>query len=103
MAASRVELNVHPYGLGGGYILSGSVSASFTDAFQYYPVIATSAVIKLETLQNATGTSNFTATGNISSSTWTVGVPIYGPITQVTQSSGVAFVYSGVVTNPPRI
>ena len=103
MAAHRVELNVHPYGLGGGYILSGSVSASFTDAFQYYPVTATSAVIRLETLQNAAGTSTFSSTGNISSSAWTVGIPIYGPVTQVTQSSGIAFIYSGVVANPPRI
>ena len=103
MAASRVELNVHPYGLGGGYILSGSVSASFTDAFQYYPVVTTSAIIKLEIPQNGAGVSAFTTTGNISSSTWTVGVPIYGPVTHVTQSSGIAFVYNGVAANPPRL
>lgn len=101
MGLNRVDTNVHPYGLGGGYIMSGSVSSSFTSAFQYYPLTATSAVVKLSLTQNGSGISSFdtgATTGNISSSAWTIGIPINGPITQVTQSSGIAMVYLGVVT-----
>ena len=38
-----------------------------------------------------------TATASFST-TFTVGVPVYGPITQVSQSSGLAIIYKGVVT-----
>jgi hypothetical protein len=96
MALSRVELNVHPYGLGGGIVLSGSVSAGpFTDVFQYYPLTNTTATIKMNMLYSGSATSNSTASFILTSS---AGVPVYGPITAVTQSSGIGVVYRGVVT-----
>lgn len=72
-----------PYGLHGGAILSGSVSSS-CDAFWYYAVTATTAIIKLPSL----------AGGQISAS-FAQGQSIYGNITSVTQSAGVSIVYSG--------
>lgn len=96
MALSRVELNVHPYGLGGGTVLSGSITAGpFTDVFQYYPITATNATITMNMTFSGSATTNQTASFILTSS---AGVPVYGPITAVTQSSGIAIVYSGVVT-----
>ena len=96
MALSRVELNVHPYGLGGGLILSGSITTSFTDAFQYYPITATSATLKIT--MPITGSFASATTASIGNTAWPVGVPVYGPITEVSQSSGLAIIYKGVVT-----
>ena len=42
---SQIDISKHPYGLGGGAILSGSVSAS-VDCFWYYPITASVANIK---------------------------------------------------------
>ena len=72
-----------PYGLKGGTILSGSVSSS-CDAFWYYAVTGTTAIIKFSNL----------AGGSVSAS-FAQGQSIYGNITSVTQSTGVAIVYSG--------
>lgn len=102
MALSRVELNVHPFGLGGGTVLSGSVSASFTDVFQYYPIINTTAALRIAMPQNnalgISGSATLSTSASLNSQTYNAGVAVYGPITQVTQSSGIAIVYSGVVT-----
>jgi len=96
MALSRVELNVHPYGLGGGIVLSGSATMAFTDAFQYYPITTCNATLVMSMPQTGSlGSSIATASFG---TTFTVGVPVYGPITQVTQSSGLAIIYKGVVT-----
>ena len=95
MALSRVELNVHPYGLGGGIVLSGSVTAGpFTDVFQYYPLTATQATVVMN-MAFSGSTTNATSSFALTS---TAGVPVYGPITAVTQSTGIGIVYRGVVT-----
>ena len=72
-----------PYGLNGGAILSGSVSTA-CDAFWYYPVTATTAIVKFSNLSGSQVSASFTA-----------GNGVYGAITSVTQSSGIAIVYSG--------
>ena len=95
MALTRVDLNIHPYGLGGGTVLSGSITAGpFTDVFQYYPITSTTATIKMG-MAFSGSTTNATASFILTSS---AGVPVYGPITAVTQSSGIGIIYNGVVT-----
>jgi hypothetical protein len=71
------------WGLHGGAILSGSVTTS-ADAFWYYPIVASVANVKFSGLSGSLGSVNFTA-----------GIGVYGPINQVTQSSGIAILYSG--------
>lgn len=70
-------------GLGGGRILSGSISASFTNAFWYYPVTATTATVAFSDL-----------TGGSISTSFTAGIGVSGTITSVTQSAGIAVVYN---------
>lgn len=95
MALSRVELNVHPYGLGGGLVISGSITTGpFTDVFQYYPLTATVATLNIN-MPFSGSVNNATSSFSVTTS---AGVPVYGPITQVTQSSGIAILYKGVVT-----
>jgi hypothetical protein len=72
-----------PYGLNGGAILSGSVNKA-CDAFWYYSVTGTTAIIKFSNLSGSSISASFAQ-----------GQSIYGAITSVTQSSGVAIVYSG--------
>ena len=72
-----------PYGLNGGRILSGSINAA-CDSFWYYAVTATTAIIKFSNLNG----------GQISAS-FAQGQSIYGNITSVSQSAGLAIVYSG--------
>ena len=81
-----VDLTKQGVGLGGGRILSGSVSASFTKAYWYYPVIGTTANVVFSDLTGGNITSSFTA-----------GNGVYGTITSVTQSAGIAIVYDGIV------
>lgn len=74
---------IHNEGLGGGTILSGSMSVSFNNAFWYYPIIASTANVKFGNMTNAFNKEiGFTA-----------GVGVKGAITQVTQSAGLAIVY----------
>ena len=89
--ADRVDLHIHTYGLGGGTYLSFSVTIN-CDGFMYYPLTASSAKLTMA--------GSITSGSSVSSSAWTAGIPIYGPITAVTQSSGLAFVYNGVTSNP---
>ncbi len=79
-----------PFGLSGGKILSGSVTFS-VDAFWYSAVTATTAIINFSNLTTNAGTI---ATGSISAS-FAAGQSIYGAITSVSQSAGVAILYSG--------
>ena len=83
---------IHNEGLGGGTILSGSMSASFSNAFWYYPIVASTANVKFGNMTNAFNKEiGFTA-----------GVGVKGAITQVTQSAGLAIVYhSQADTNYP--
>jgi len=72
-----------PYGLNGGAILSGSINKK-CDAFWYYSVTGTSAIINFANLS-----------GSSISASFGVGQSIYGNIISVTQSSGLSIVYSG--------
>tara|TARA_B110000971_G_C19510164_1_gene277094 strand:+ start:77 stop:349 length:273 start_codon:yes stop_codon:yes gene_type:complete len=81
---NQIDIAKHPFGLGGGIIISGSaqISGKF---FVYYPIQTSVASLKLPNLVN----------GSNLSSSFFAGVPIYGAITEVTQSSGLAILYSG--------
>ena len=83
-----VDINRGPYGLTGGTILSGSISSS-ADAFWYYPVTNTTATIIFDNLS-----------GSSISTTFTAGHGVYGAITSVTQSAGIAVLYSGSIVYP---
>lgn len=96
--ASRVELNVHPFGLGGGYILSGSAIAEFTDAFQYFPLQTTTAIITLDYTLLYSGSLSTNGPITVPTTTYTAGIPVNGPITAISQSSGIAILYRGVTT-----
>ena len=77
------------YGLNGGVYLNGAANAVATSSqgdyvgYVYYPISASSATIKMSGI---TGCSSITYSGT---------VPVYGPITEVTQSAGSAFIYFG--------
>jgi hypothetical protein len=88
--ADRVDIDKHPYGLGGGTYLSGSGVSASVDAFMYYPVTNCTATIRFTNITNGTAAV-------ISAS---AGVPVYGSIAAVTQSSGVSIVYNGITSNP---
>ena len=79
----NVFSDINPYGLSGGIYLSGSmtISGSGNYFFTYYPIANSIANITMENI-SGTITGSFTA-----------GRPIYGKITAVTQSSGIAFAY----------
>ena len=79
-----------PYGLNGGAILSGSVTKS-CDAFWYYPVTNTIATVII---------ANLSGSSTLANVSFTAGNGVYGNITQVTQSSGIAIVYSGSYAYP---
>lgn len=80
----QIDIAKHPFGLGGGVIISGSVSMQ-VKGFVYYPIQNTNATLVISNLAN----------GNNLSASFSAGIPIYGYITEVTQSSGIAIVYSG--------
>jgi hypothetical protein len=88
---SQIDISKHPYGLGGGRILTGSVSAS-VEGFWYYPVTATVVDLKFSNLNGSFGSVSCSA-----------GVGIYGAITQVTQSLGTAIIYSGSADAPSYV
>lgn len=77
------------FGLNGGIYLNGAVNAVATSSqgynvgYVYYPISASVADIKMSGITNG------------SSISYTGSVPVYGPITEVTQSSGQAFIYFG--------
>lgn len=83
-----VDLSRSPFGLSGGTILSGSVSAS-ADAFWYYPVINSTATVVFSNISGPTANLSYTA-----------GNGVFGAITSVTQSSGYAILYSGSYPYP---
>lgn len=82
---ANVYTDVNPYGLAGGVYLSGSVTISGSGGyfFAYYPIANSVANINMKNM-----ISGSSVTGS-----FTAGIPIYGQITAVTQSSGIAFVY----------
>jgi hypothetical protein len=85
----QIDIAKHPFGLAGGIVLSGSVTRSL-EGFVYYPIQETTATLNIANLTN----------GGRLSSTFLAGLPIYGIITEVTQSSGIAIVYSGSTPIP---
>ena len=78
------------FGLNGGVYLIDAANAVATSSqgdytgYVYYPVSESKATIKMSNITN-------TDSGIIYSGS----TPVYGPITEVTQSSGQAFVYLG--------
>lgn len=72
-----------PYGLNNGKILSGSINTE-CDCFWYYAVTATTAIIKFSNIS-----------GSQISASFAQGQSIYGNITSVSQSAGLAIIYSG--------
>jgi hypothetical protein len=92
---NQINIASHPYGLGGGTILSGSVNIS-SQAFWYYPVTAATAIVGFSNLALNGGAA---LTGSISAS-FAAGVGVYGHITTVSQSSGIAILYSGSADVP---
>ena len=81
-----IDLSKHGVGLGGGQIISGSRQVSFNgNVYRYRPITTTVADIKFSDIS-----------GSFGSNTIAAGVDVYGGITQVTQSSGVAMIYYGV-------
>ena len=77
------------FGLNGGVYLAGAANAVATSSqgnytgYVYYPVSQSFATIKMSNITNG---SSFIYSGS---------TPVYGPITEVTQSGGQAFVYLG--------
>jgi len=77
------------FGLNGGIYLNGNINAVATSSqgysvgYVYYPISASQANIKMSNITNG---SEIIYTGS---------TPIYGPITEVTQSAGSAFIYFG--------
>lgn len=72
-----------PYGLSNGKILNGSINTT-CDCFWYYAVTGTTAIIKFSNLS-----------GSQISASFAQGQSIYGNITAVSQSAGLAIIYSG--------
>ncbi len=85
-AGDAIDINRGPYGMNGGTVLSGAVN-TLADAFWYYPVVASTALI---TLANVSGSV---------SASFSPGVGVWGRITSVSQSSGLAILYSGSNNN----
>jgi hypothetical protein len=80
----QLDIAKHPFGLAGGIILSGSVKIK-GEGFVYYPIQEASASLKIPNLTN----------GQNLTTTFAAGLAVYGAITEVTQSSGIAILYSG--------
>jgi hypothetical protein len=85
---NQIDIAKHPYGLGGGTILTGSMSIA-GDFFWFYPISSSVATVKLSD-----------PTGVIPSTAYPNGIGVYGFITEVTQSSGASIVYSGAPDAP---
>jgi len=98
------------FGLGGGTYLSGSVSMSFSipsgsignrtivsTAYCYYPISASVAVIRMKTDgTNPVANGGFIGVSPNTGLNFGAGVRVYGPILQITQSSGHAFVWNSI-------
>jgi len=71
------------YGLNGGTVISGSQTVT-VDGYVFYPLIETIAEVNFPELTSGSFSATFTA-----------GIPVFGHITEVTQSSGLSIVYNG--------
>lgn len=81
--AQTVDPFKDAYGLNGGTVISGSQTVA-VDGYVFYPISETIAELNFPELTN----------GNFSG-TFAAGIPIFGHITEVTQSSGISIVYNG--------
>jgi len=91
---SVIDPTRSPFGLSGGTFLTGSQTVS-SDAFWYYAVSQSVATLRFSNLQDISGSQ-------VSMSiTLNAGASVYGNITSVTQSNGMAILYSGSA-NPTR-
>ena len=94
---NQIDISKHPYGLGGGTIISGSTGTNTFlggEGFWYYPVTATTAIIVFNS-------GSISGSGGYSlSASFTAGTGVYGSITQVTQSAGISILYSGSANDP---
>ena len=79
------------FGLTGGTLLSGSSSATFAAAFCYYPLVNSTANIATDNIINGANIND----------TFIAGIPVYGSITQVTQTDGLAIVYHAIPSINP--
>ncbi len=88
----QIELQKDPYGLGGGILISGSINKTMSGsgAWCYYPLETSTAIVNTS---NIISGSAITFSGSL-------GAPLYGDITAVSQSSGVAIVYFGSFKPP---
>jgi hypothetical protein len=85
---NQIDIAKHPYGLGGGTILTGSMSTS-GDYFWFYPISSSVSTLKMAD-----------PAGTIPSTAYPNGVGVYGYITEITQSSGASIVYLGAPSEP---
>ncbi len=86
---NQLDISKHPYGLDGGYLLTGSVTVA-VEGYCYYPLSTSGATLRLANIEN----------GGAFNTTFAAGVPVFGYITAVTQSSGAAIVYYGAPDQP---
>ena len=85
---NQLDISKQPYGLGGGKLLSGAVTVD-VEGYCYYPLSGSVATLNFTNIDN----------GPISA-TFIPGIPVFGHITSVTQSAGLAVVYYGAPDQP---
>ena len=103
---NKIDISKHPYGLAGGVVLSGSMSAS-GEFFAYKVTADTNARVYFDNLSQINNTGGaVTPTPNTNGSSAFVsggftaaGETIYGSICFISQSSGVSIAYSGSTNN----
>jgi hypothetical protein len=79
--------SIHPHGLGQAEIISGSRQiATNGNVYRYRPITATVVDLKFGGAMS----------GSFGLNTLAAGVDVYGTVTQITQSSGVAMIYYGL-------
>ena len=103
---TQIDISKHPYGLGGGVVLSGSMSAS-GEFFAFRAIADTDSQVyfnNLSQINNTGGAVTPTADTNgstafVSGGFTAAGETIYGAICFISQSSGASIAYSGSISN----
>jgi len=86
---SQLDIAKEPFGLSGGILLSGAKQLT-VEGYCYYPLSSSAAVVNFSNLDS----------GSAVSATFMAGIPVFGAITAVTQSAGLAIVYYGAPDKP---